>query len=179
MSKKINVNLVKRNKFYTTQMLRKELCVHIRSIQSWVKQGMKVASNERPRLFWGQDVKNFLKEKQKSRKILLAANEFYCLHCRKAVSSVNNKVFISETGKIVGDDIPELQIMGICDQCGSWVYRISNLKRFSEYSSVFQIENAEEFEKILAKFKAVKKGLSKYNNNLSKCNRKAEENEKN
>jgi len=179
MTKLIKINVLKTNKFYTTEMLKILLGVHKRTIQTWVHKGLKLASSDRPRLFRGKDVKDFIKEKQRKRKFHLEKNQFLCMRCKKAVKSLNNSVLVVETGKVSGrDNIPEIHIIGTCENCSTFVYRISNLKKIPEIISVFKIENIEEIQKIQEKNMLQEKGLNKSNNYLCNNDLTEEKNEK-
>ena len=118
--RKYNYRLVKTHRIYTIKELSLILGVHVDTIRTWVRQGLKTVPNTiSPILIRGKDLKSFLRERQKKRKCKLEDNQFYCLRCRQTCHSEpeNIKAEIHET--LLSDGNHKAVIYGICEMCGS------------------------------------------------------------
>jgi hypothetical protein len=141
MSKKIKLKNLKSRQSYTTRQLAQTLDVHVRTVQTWKGAGLKPIENTVPLLFMGFEVKDFIQKRQTQKKITLAKNQFYCVKCRKAVLSKNNKIEIIETQKLIGKDLlQELILRGECELCGSKLNRFSHIGKLDEVKQTFEIE---------------------------------------
>ena len=147
MAKKLKLKLIKTRESYSTRRLAQTLDVHIRTIQEWKTQGLKPLPNTTPLLFMGFEVKNFLQERQKTNKVKLQKNQFYCVKCRKAVSSKDNKVLLIETQKLIGkEQLSEVVIKGNCEFCGCKLNRFSHIGKLPEIKESFNVVNTGNFE---------------------------------
>lgn len=145
MAKKIKLNLLKTRESYSSRRLAETLNVHIRTVQEWKSQGLKPISNTIPLLFMGFEVKEFLQQRQKTNKIKLENNQFYCVKCRKAVSSKDNKIEIIITGKVIGrNNLSEFVIKGVCEICGCKLNRFSHEEKLQELKNTFNITSKGE-----------------------------------
>jgi hypothetical protein len=103
--------------------------IHVRTIQEWHKQGLTpIDPDHRPLLFMGYEVKRFLEERKRLRKVKLKSNEFYCPKCRAARISDSKYIHIIDTNRRIGKSDFSVYIKGICKIC------FCNLTRFSTRS---------------------------------------------
>jgi len=145
MSKKLKLKLIKTRESYTTRKLSEVLGVHIRTVQEWRKQGLMPIENTIPLLFMGFEIKKFLEQKLKTKRIKLQDDQFYCVKCRKAVSSKDNKVQIINTGKVIGkNNLKELIVKGTCVNCNCILNRFSHEEKLKALQSAFIITNMED-----------------------------------
>lgn len=79
----------------------------------------------KPFLFTGEEIKRYLTEKARARKIKLKDSEFYCLRCRAARTSAPENMSVINTGKRIGKDDEFVMIKGKCGICGSSLTRFS------------------------------------------------------
>lgn len=145
MAKRIKLNLLKTRESYSSRRLAETLNVHIRTVQEWKSQGLKPISNTIPLFFMGFEVKEFLQQRQKINKIKLEDNQFYCMKCRKAVSSKDNKIEIIITGKEIGrNSLKEFVVKGFCETCGCKLNRFSHEGKLQELENTFNITSKGE-----------------------------------
>ena len=131
--RKYNLRLIRSRRTYTISELAKLLGVHTRTVQTWHKQGLKPINPDEGRyLFMGSSIRDFLGERQKSRKFTLVEDEFYCPRCRKPMKSVHNKIKILISKKRIGKDDIQTTIKGICIKCGCKVNRFSTLNNIKK-----------------------------------------------
>lgn len=123
---------VKNRRSYSTSELADLFQIHIRTVQSWHKQGLaSVDPNEKPLLFMGSEIRRFLSGKQCARRTNLKNDEFYCPRCRKARWSVPQEIKIVETGKRMGKTDEQVLIKGICHICECRLTRFSTKTRIT------------------------------------------------
>ena len=80
--------------------------------------------SKNPLLIMGNDLKEFVKNKNKKNKVSLEFDEFYCLRCRQAVKSKKNNIDIRKTGKTIGKEMRDQECrVGMCEICELEVYR--------------------------------------------------------
>ncbi len=144
MSKKIKLKNLKSRQSYTTRQLAQVLDVHIRTVQMWKSEGLKPIENTVPLLFMGFEVKDFIQQRQKDKKIKLTKNQFYCVKCKKAVMSKENGIEIIRTQKLIGKDLlAELILRGECEFCGCKLNRFSHVGKLDEIKQTFTIKGGE------------------------------------
>ena len=120
-------HLIEKHRTYSTVELANKLRVHPRTIQEWCKNGLPHIGESRPRLFKGEEVKKYLQEKKRQRKVALDEGEFYCMKCRKAVKNINGSQTV-KIGKRMGR-YTQYIIQAICENCGGKVNKITSSKR--------------------------------------------------
>lgn len=113
---------------YTAKELAVALAVNPRTIQTWKSQGLSpIDPEERPALFSGSDVREFLARRNAKRKTSLTTNQFYCVKCRGPVFPDPASVIwqpLSHDGRC-----PEAKIraIGRCPHCGSTINRFATV----------------------------------------------------
>lgn len=145
MSKTYVIKNIKTRESYTTKRISQEIGVHPRTVQEWVKEGLKPIENSSPYYFMGYEIKRFLEEKLKSRKIKLNPDEFYCTKCRKAVRPTDKDVWISVSSRTIGNQgFKATTVKGICENCNSRINRFSHTGRVDEVKRLFNVIEIEE-----------------------------------
>lgn len=145
MAKKIKLKNLKSRQSYTARQLAEVLDVHIRTVQTWKKEGLKPIESTVPLLFMGFEVKDFIQQRQSDKKIKLAKNQFYCVKCRKAVMSKENRIEVIKTQKLIGKDLlSELILRGECEICGCKLNRFSHVGKLNEIKQTFTIKGGEQ-----------------------------------
>ena len=139
MTKKHNTRIIKLNYSYSLSEVSKLFGVHIRTVRSWVKEGLEIIEGLYPYLVNGRSLKAFLEKRQTKRKIKLEENQMYCMKCRKAVSPLNNSVSIIYSGKTIGNGIKDFMLKGICPTCLTNLNRLSNDNKMNIVKANFTI----------------------------------------
>ena len=123
MPKKYTIRIIKKKRSYSYVQIAELFKVHVRTVQSWRKEGLKIMGDSQPHLVMGVDLAMFLENQASKRRVILKHNEFYCFACRKAVvplriKSINN-------GKI-GNLKYSTRLEGICPNCDCKVNRFES-----------------------------------------------------
>ena len=111
---------------YTLREISRLLQINIRTAQTWHREGLTpIDPNDRPMLFLGSDIRQFLIARRDSRKIKLQPDQFYCPRCKTARNSDPEKVFYQPTGRKMGRCDEQVFIKGICLICGCRLTRFT------------------------------------------------------
>ncbi len=112
-----NPNLVRLRRSYTYAEIAEIYGVHIGTVQSWKKQGLKTLDETSiPHLIMGSEVRRFLKESKQKRKYPLKPGEFFCPKCRKPKKCLPEKITTEITNKRLGR-YKQAIIRGVCEAC--------------------------------------------------------------
>ena len=116
--RKYRLNLVRVRRSYSIGEIADLLNLHVGTVRIWRKKGMgPIDPDDRPLLFVGAEIKRFLSERRKNRKIRLKDDEFYCPRCRRATRSIPGGIRIIDTGRTMGANDRQVEIKGICAVC--------------------------------------------------------------
>ena len=131
--KKRNHNLksIKNRRSYTLAEISEKLNVHVRTVQSWRKGGLKVIdTTAKPFLILGEDLKFFLNGCAQRRKHPLKPEEFFCPHCHLPRKSLVEKISLEHTGRTLGQKYKQVVLRGVCAVCGCGMIRFSSDRKF-------------------------------------------------
>lgn len=134
MGKKYRISKISRDKCYSIAEIAENQMRHKRTIQSWIRQGLVVLDkNRRPYLVLGEDLIEFLKVKQVSRKVKLKDDECYCVKCRAARKGIPETLKLEYTGKSIGPKAKQVLLRGKCEVCGTPIQRFTSDKKIRSY----------------------------------------------
>jgi hypothetical protein len=106
--------------------------VHRRTVQTWRKQGLGIIDEtSRPYLVIGEEIRRFLKEKNRKRKHPLKPGEFYCPRCGIPRKSIPDRISIEITEKRLGK-YKQAIIRGRCEICDCRLSRFSSNRKVQE-----------------------------------------------
>jgi hypothetical protein len=131
--RKFNLNLIKKNYSYTIQEISEILCVHVGTVRSWIKDGLKTIDSTKPFLIYCEDLRSFLSIKQNKRKHKCSFNEFYCLKCRNTVLAATGTVSITTRNEKIAN------LSGICSICSSRINKTISVQKIPEAIKAFNI----------------------------------------
>lgn len=124
MRRKYNLRKIVSKRCYTTEEIAELFQIHVQTVRTWRKEGLQSIENTSyPYLFLGSDIRSFLKEEMDNRRVKLAENELYCLHCNKAVIPQETKII--DRNVTIGKGKQSVFIIGNCPDCGLEVRRFA------------------------------------------------------
>ncbi len=145
---RLKIRLIRIRRSYTVAEIAAVLKVHRQTVRAWHKAGMKpIEETDRPLLFLGNEVRQFLTRRRDSKRRQLADDEFYCTRCHEARKSCPSDLKIIDTDRLLGGGRKSIQIRGRCGVCRAIVCRFSSFP-----NPVYDL-----FETMIAR---AKKGLS-------------------
>jgi len=140
--KKIKYCSLKEHWLYTVKEASKLLGVHVATIRTWIRQGLKPVPNTKsPILIKGKVLKSYLKERQIKRKCKLADNQFYCLRCHQITYSKPANVRAEILEEVLTTGNRKALIYGICEAYGSVLHLFSSeriVQKWLDQGWVFQ-----------------------------------------
>jgi len=111
---------------YTLKELSEALGTHIRTAQSWHREGMKpIDETSRPLLFLGGVAKKFVRARSESRKCKLGADEFYCHKCKYPRKSRSGDFRREKTLRRLGRWNLQILVRGVCEVCRARMARLA------------------------------------------------------
>ncbi len=133
MYKYPNAKKIKASRSYTIPEVAVVLGCSTRTVRNWAGMGLRVLNDNRPFLIVGDDLKIFLAEQGKSRKVRLGPKELYCLSCkepRRPLGMMADEV--RQTAKIS-------RLVGLCEVCGGKCNRMISARTLAEFARFFDI----------------------------------------
>jgi len=133
-----NARLIKRDYSYFVGEIAELFDLHPNAVRRWLKAGLVTLDDRRPILIHGSDLIDFLDMRQAARKQKCAADEFFCLRCRRPQHPRFGRVELeirSET---------RLDLSGVCEACGTRMHRAGSVAKLEEYRQAFSIEKPGE-----------------------------------
>ena len=115
--RRVNPNRVKILRNFTARELADRLGVHKNTIRHWQRNGLAPLDGQRPLLFSGAVVREFLILRSKSRKRPCAPGALYCFKCREARRPISTSVEYFRMPSGAGD------LRATCGECGTTMHR--------------------------------------------------------
>lgn len=125
--KRLRIRLIRIRRSYTVAEVAAVLKVHRQTVRAWHKAGMNpIDETDRPLLFLGSEVRQFLTKRRNSRRRRLADDQFYCPRCREARRSHPSDIQIIDTNRLLGGGRKSMLIKGKCSICHATVCRFGS-----------------------------------------------------
>lgn len=133
MAKRPSHRAIRATRTYSLEEAATAVDVSIGTIRAWVKQGLPIMKDQRPYLILGADLKDFVQDRLKGRKVRLQPSELYCLTC---------KAGRTPDGMLV-DIIPQTattaRLMGLCEVCGGTCNRMISRSKIGQFCEIFDV----------------------------------------
>ncbi|MEX1663241.1 helix-turn-helix domain-containing protein [Thioclava sp. 15-R06ZXC-3] len=133
MYKYPNAKKIKAARSYSIPEVAEVLGCSARTVRNWAGMGLRVLSDHRPFLIVGDDLKTFLADQSKSKKVKLGPNELFCLSCkapRQPMGMMADEVTQSATIS---------RLVGLCEVCGGTCNRMISAHALPEFARIFDI----------------------------------------
>lgn len=108
---------VKLHHSYTLAELAAHFDIHINTVRSWQREGLKPVDDKRPALFHGSFVRAFLMSRRANAKRPTGPGRIYCLPCRKPKNPDGGTVDYRPETATAG------RVEGLCPDCGRLIFR--------------------------------------------------------
>ena len=130
-----NGKLFKAKRAYSFAEIAEKLGTHDRTVQRWRKEGLKILEDHaKPFLVMGQDLRDFLKARRRSRKKPLKMGEFYCPRCREPRKSRPDRLTAQATQRRLGKTYRQVLLRGVCELCGQPLLLFSSDRKAAEWT---------------------------------------------
>jgi hypothetical protein len=138
-----NPRLVKIHRNYTVEDITHLLSVHMNTVRKWIKQGLPIIDDKRPKLILGHDLSAFLQARRAKNKRPCRANQMYCLRCRKPKIPAGNMADYQPVTASLGN------LFGICPDCDSGMNRCTSLAKLMQFRGEIDITLPEGLRHIV------------------------------
>lgn len=116
-TRRINPNLAKIHHSYTARELADRLGVHKNTIRHWQLNGLRPIDDQRPYVFDGAVVRQFLKSRNESQKQPCPVGMLYCFRCHEPRRPSPTSIEYAQTRIGAGN------LRGLCSECGTVMCR--------------------------------------------------------
>ena len=126
MKRRYNPRLITSRHSYTPEEVAHLFGINKKTVFRWLQEGLQpLEENTKPLLIMGEELRHFLTEQKKKKKVSLKKKEFFCLKCRKAVLAKAGTEKKVPTGKKIGREArTQFFRRAKCEQCGKEVNRL-------------------------------------------------------
>ena len=138
-----NYRLVKIHRNYTVEDVSRLLSVHKNTVRGWIKQGLPIIDDKRPKLILGRDLSAFLQARRVKNKRPCKPNQMYCLPCRSPKIPAGNMVDYQPVTESLGN------LYGICPDCETGMNRRTSLTKLVQIQEVLDITFPEGLQHIV------------------------------
>lgn len=140
--KRANPNLIKLHRTYSVEEAALALKVHKNTVRGWLVKGLEPIDNQRPMLFAGTAMRDFLKKQRAARKRPCPAGTLYCLKCRQprapALGMADYKPFSTTSGNL----------KAMCEACGTMMHRRTSLASLKAVLPEIEVQIAQAERRI-------------------------------
>lgn len=128
-----NPRMVRAARSYTIPEAAEALGVSVGTVRVWVRQGLRLLSEQRPFLILGSDLRAFLENRRAKGKASLAPEELYCLGCKTARRPLGMMVdWQGQTAKTA-------RLIGLCEVCGRACNRMVSAGALPRMREIFDV----------------------------------------
>lgn len=121
-----NYRLVKIHRNYTVAEVASLLNMHKNTVRRWIKDGLTIIDDKRPKLILGQDLRVFLQAHRVKKKQRCKQGQLFCVRCRSPKFPAGNMADYSPLTEKSGC------LTAICPDCESIMNQYVSLARISE-----------------------------------------------
>lgn len=120
------IRLIRIHRVYTTKTLADLLKVHVQTVRSWLKVGLRpVDPNDKPTRVVGADAKSFLQGARMHKRTRLLPRQFYCSRCRAPRESLPSALGFSPYRREIASGKYFVIRIGMCSVCGCRLRRFA------------------------------------------------------
>lgn len=133
-----NLRLIKATWPYTVQEVAALFGIHKNAVLRWVTEGLPANKDKRPFLIRGDELSQFLSNRQRRKKRKCAWNECFCFKCRAP-----REAYLS-TADIVIESSTRFRLKALCTVCGTPMNKVQAYQNLQRIRQCFHIKQLEE-----------------------------------
>lgn len=123
---RLNPRRAKIHRSYSVAEAARLFAVSRATVRAWAKAGLATVRISGAILIYGEDLQDFLTERQAAQRTKCSPGTFYCLGCRAARCPRPGSVVLGQTGGRVGN------LRAPCPRCGSVMNRRVALSKIAD-----------------------------------------------
>lgn len=125
MPKQARINGIKSYHCYTIAEAAACVGVSPRTIRNWSKEGLQLLDTSHPTLIRGDELRAYITDQRKTRKVTTGICDFYCLRCRARRPAAASLADVEITGN-------KAMMTALCNTCETVVCKPVSLSRLPE-----------------------------------------------
>lgn len=114
-----------------------DIGLHVQTVRTWVKEGLKTIDKGKPALIYGFDLIQFLKARNTKNKCATDFDQLFCMNCKDARHVYQNKIMVAQKGRV-------LQVHGLCRVCKRKMFQSYKLEALPQLRKSFKLVEALE-----------------------------------
>lgn len=118
-----NPRRAKIHRSYTVEEIASLFDIHKNTVRSWLKQGLQVTDDRRPKLVLGRHLAAFLQARRLRHKRTCQPGEIYCVRCRAPKIPAGDMVEYQPVTESIGN------LIALCPDCNSIMNRRVSLAK--------------------------------------------------
>lgn len=132
-----HLNIIKYWYSYDIEELCDLLSVHSQTIRDWIRNGLPINKGSGVTLVYGNDLKNFLGNLNKSQKRPTNFDQMLCMSCKDAKDPFRKQICLKHENKL-------LKAKAICRDCKKPMYRNYKLDHWPKLREIFHVVDVLE-----------------------------------
>ena len=133
MAKKLNPMAVRRALTYDTEELARALGVTPPTIRNMVRRGMPVMASQKPHLFSGEAVREFIRAERVSNRKPMTSDQLFCPSCGRGRKPM------AMLAELTRPTPKTMQLKGLCEVCEGGCNRMISPKHLPQFMATFDI----------------------------------------
>lgn len=131
--RKFNLRLISEYDSYYIVEIVALLGVSESAVRYWLKQGLKIMDDNSPTMIYGEDLKEFLGNRQKKTGRKCKDGEMYCGSCKTPKKALNDKA------ELIALKEKTFHLKAKCITCNKTITRIFSMTKWDETENIFTI----------------------------------------
>lgn len=117
MARRYNPARAKIHRNYSVEEIARLYGVHKNTVRNWLREGLPLIDQRRPRLVHGRDLRAFHEQRRAAMRQKCGPGEFFCLPCRAPRRPAGNMAEFVPISARSGN------LRAICPECGRLMHR--------------------------------------------------------
>jgi hypothetical protein len=136
VTRRHDVRRVKRHLCYSASEIADLLAVRVATVRGWIREGLEPIAPQKPYLFSGPILAQFLAARNKPRQ-RLAPGEIYCVACKRPMVPVGGEAVLELRSDTTGD------LIGPCPDCGHRGFRRVRLAELHDKAGSLRVRHED------------------------------------
>jgi hypothetical protein len=137
VAKHPNHRRIKKHRSYTVEELARLAGVHENTVRGWQKAGLRPVDDDRPALFRGANVIDFLLRRRAAGRRQCGPGEMFCLPCRAVQRPAGDMAEYVALTPTSGN------LRGICPDCHRLMHRRTSKERLQVVAGDLEVTNTD------------------------------------
>jgi len=129
MARRFQTRGICKDRVYTIKIAARIIGVSEARFRQWVKEGLRLITDQRPYLVRGADLIDFLQKREAANKVPMGKGQFFCMRCKAPRDPREGSVSYTATTALTG------RLSGVCDACGGKLGQFCTASNASDFDA--------------------------------------------